>query len=86
MLLMPRGVKGSGTPRKSRKPTDERIADLDKKIEQKKREIADLNDQRNGLLESRELEKTNELLKLISDTGLSTDELLELARNAKKDS
>jgi hypothetical protein len=82
---MPRGVKRSGNPRKSRVPISNKIADLDLKIEQKKNELADLENRRNGLLESREAEKTNELLKLISGTGLSTDELLELARNAKKE-
>ena len=81
---MPRGIKGSGIARKSRKPIDERIADIEKTIEEYKAKIADLNNQRKALLDEKERENRDELLKIISNSGMSAQQIQELIDKANK--
>jgi hypothetical protein len=71
---MPRGVK---------KNIDDRIAEIDKVIEAHKNKLDDLKAERKALLEARELERTSELLKIIDESGMSTDQLIELVKKSK---
>ncbi len=80
---MPRGVKGSGTPAKPRKTTDQKIKSIDASIAKLKEQIADLNMKRKSLLEVKELEQKSELLKVIDQSGMTTDELLALVKSKK---
>jgi len=81
---MPRGVKGSGTPRTPKKSIDERIADIEKTIEAYKKQISELTAQKKALIEEKELERTSELLKALKETGMSTDQILELIKKNKE--
>lgn len=81
---MPRGVKGSGEPRAPRKTVNDKIAAIDAKIEKLKQEIAELTAQKKELENIKEQKKTSELLKVMEESGLSADELLEIAKTAKK--
>ena len=78
---MPRGVKGSG---KSRKTTADKIADIEKAIAEHKKEIANLNAQKRALVKKVDSESKNELIKVVADSGISTDELRELIGKIKK--
>jgi hypothetical protein len=81
---MPRGVKGTGTPRKPKKTIDEKVSDIDVAIEGLKAKIAELNKEKKSLLETRETEKTTELLKVINDSGMSASDLLALVKKEGK--
>jgi len=78
MIALPRGVKGSGTTPRARKTLDEKIADIEKNIDAHKSAIAELTTQKKTLLEEKEREKTGELLKVIGESGMTADQLLEL--------
>ena len=79
---MARGKPGAGptTPR-VRKTIEVRIADIEKSIEDHKRVIAELSDQRKALLEEQKLEKVNALLKVMEENGMNVDQLMELAKS-----
>ena len=77
---MPRGQKGTGAPRR-RKTIDEKIATIDKSIEMHKDAIAGLSNRRKALVGEREQEKNQELLKIMDETGLTADQLIELVKN-----
>jgi septal ring factor EnvC (AmiA/AmiB activator) len=81
---MPRGVKGSGTPKKARKSIDQRISELQATIQEKKDSIKSLEDQMKMLYEEKKREQTTEILNVLKDTGMTPEELLELAKSAKK--
>ena len=78
---MPRGVKGSG---KTRKTTDEKIADIEKAIAANKQATADLMAQKRALVRAKKSENKNELIKVVAESGMSTDELRELIGKIKK--
>ena len=79
--IMPRGVKGSG---KSKKTIDEKIADIEKAIAANKEAIADLMAQKRALMKAKKNENKNELMKVVAESGISTDELRELIGKIKK--
>ena len=78
---MPRGVKGSG---KSKKTTDERIAEIEKAIAESKKVTAGLLAQKRALMRTKKSENKSELIKVIAESGVSTDELRELIGKIKK--
>ena len=78
---MPRGVRGSGKPKKS---IDERINDIDKAIAVHKKEIAELTAQKKALLKDKKNENKNELLKVVSESGMTPEQLRELIDKVKK--
>ena len=78
---MPRGVKGSG---KTKKTIDEKIEIIEQTISDHKKTIADLNAQKRALIKSKKNENKNELIKVVAESGISTDELRELIDKIKK--
>jgi phage shock protein A len=78
---MPRGVKGSGKPKKT---IDERIADIDVSIAGLKKDVSDLMAQKRSLQKEKKNENKNELIKVVAESGLTPDELLDLINKAKK--
>lgn len=78
---MPRGVRGSG---KTKKTTDEKIADIEKAIAANKMATADLMAQKRALVRAKKSENKNELIKVVAESGMSTDELRELIGKIKK--
>ena len=79
---MPRGIKGSGTP-KIKKAIDDRIAAIEAEIEGHKAAIEKLAGDRKELIAEKRRETTNELLKVIEQSGMSPEQLLELVSGAK---
>ena len=77
---MPRGVRGSGKPRKS---VDERIGEIDKAIDVHKKEIAALMVQRKALLKDKKNENKDELIKVVAESKLTPDQLRELINKVK---
>jgi len=79
---MPRGVKGSGTPKKI-KPVEERIAEVDLTIEALKKQLADANALRKALIEEQQRKDTQAILDAMKVSGLNTQELLDLIAEGK---
>jgi len=80
---MPRGVKGSGTPRpvKKIKPIDERIAEIDSTIEALKKQLADANALRKALIDEQERKTADAILTAMKASGLDTQGVLDLIKN-----
>ena len=79
---MPRGVKGSGTPRQI-KSLDERLAEIEATIETLTNQLSEAKAQRKILIAEKEKENATAIIKAMKKSGISTDELLDLIQGSK---
>ena len=77
---MPRGVKGSGTPKPAKKikSLDERFAELDLTIETLTKQLSKAKAQRKALIAEKEKAEAHVILNAIKSSGMGTQEILDL--------
>lgn len=56
--------------------TDERIAEIEAKINKKKEDIAALQDKRNALIEAKKNEKATVILQMVEQKGIAFDDVI----------
>ncbi|MDR1439460.1 MAG: hypothetical protein LBJ10_05470 [Clostridiales bacterium] len=82
---MPRGIKGSGPKKNLGRPIDEQVAEIDAEIAAYKQKISAAKKQRSALLNGKQKEYSEAISKVMKETGLTAEQLLELAKKASSD-